>query len=297
MENPRPEKVAVVAEVRKRLDESSGAILTEYRGLSVKDLATLRRSLREAGGDYKVYKNTLVRLAARDLGITDLEPLLEGPTAIAFVDGDAVPVAKTLRDFARTNPHLVLKGGLLGTKVITERDATALADLPSRDVLLARLAGGLAAPMVQFAGLLQALPRNLAYGIKALIEKGGGPNAPAAAAAAPEVGATTEAPPAEVTETAEPEAAAAPPEAPPAAEGDGDQGGEAAEETSAEVEPAPPVDGGTEELAEQPPVATANDEAAQEISVDDEPAAPAGGDTNEIAEQPPAATANDPEGA
>jgi large subunit ribosomal protein L10 len=175
MDNPRPEKVAVVTEVRERLDAASAALLTEYRGLKVKDLAGLRRSLREAGGEYKIYKNTLVRFAARDLGLTELEALLEGPTAIAFVDGDAVNVAKALRDFARTNPALVVKGGVLGTKVLSARDATALADLPSRDVLLARFAGALAAPMVQFAGLLEALPRNFAYGLKALIDQRGGP--------------------------------------------------------------------------------------------------------------------------
>ena len=108
---PRPEKVAVVKEVRNRLDQASAAILTEYRGLTVKDLATLRRSLREAGGEYRIYKNTLVRFAVRDLGLDGLVPLLEGPTAIAFVNGDAVPVAKALRDYARTNVHLVVKGG------------------------------------------------------------------------------------------------------------------------------------------------------------------------------------------
>src|SRR5688572_2400595 len=119
MENPRPEKVAVVAEVKGRLEASDGAILTEYRGLSVGDLATLRRSLRDAGGEYKIYKNTLVRLAAADLGLlADLESMLEGPTAIAFVSGDAVTVAKALRDFSRTNPNLVVKGGLLGTSVL-----------------------------------------------------------------------------------------------------------------------------------------------------------------------------------
>ena len=180
MENPRPEKVAVVAEVRERLDSASAAFLTEYRGLKVKELAGLRRSLREAGGEYKIFKNTLARFGARDAGLVELEALLEGPTAIAFVEGDAVSVAKALRDFARTNPNLVVKGGVLGTKVISARDATALADLPSREVLLARFAGAMAAPMVQFAGLLQALPRNFAYGLKALIDQQGG--APAATA-------------------------------------------------------------------------------------------------------------------
>jgi large subunit ribosomal protein L10 len=173
MDNPRPEKVAVVNEVRERFDQASAAILTEYRGLTVKDLATLRRSLRDAGGEYRIYKNTLVRFAARDLGLGGLDALLTGPTAIAFVDGDAVGVAKALREYARTNPNLVVKGGVLGTTIMSADDTTALADLPPREVVLARLAGALAAPMQQFAGLLQALPRNFAYGLKALIEQGG----------------------------------------------------------------------------------------------------------------------------
>jgi large subunit ribosomal protein L10 len=185
MDNPRPEKVAVVAEVRERLSSSSATILTEYRGLTVKDLATLRRSLRAAGGDYKIYKNTLVRFAVQELGLTDLEELLVGPTAITFVDADAAGVAKALRDFGRTNPHLVIKGGLLGGNVLTPADANALAELPSRDVLLARIAGGLAAPMQKFAGLLQALPRNFAYGLKALIDDRGGAPVTAEAEAEP----------------------------------------------------------------------------------------------------------------
>ncbi|HVE45783.1 MAG TPA: 50S ribosomal protein L10 [Acidimicrobiales bacterium] len=228
MDNPRPEKVAVVDEVRERLSSSSAAILTEYRGLGVKELSTLRRSLNDVGGDYKIYKNTLVRFAARDLGLDELEALLLGPTAIAFVDGDAVAVAKALRDFARTNPALIVKGGLLGTSVLSAPDTAALADLPTRDVLLARIAGGLAAPMVKFAGLLQALPRNFAYGLKALIDqKGGAPEAgEAEAAASPEPEAPAPAP--------APEAAATEPEAPaPAPE---------PEAAAPEPEPATPSD-------------------------------------------------------
>ena len=191
MENPRPEKVAVVEEVRERLSSSSAVLLTEYRGLKVGELAELRRNLRTAGGDYKIYKNTLVRFAVRDLGLEGLEELLVGPTALAFVDGDAAAVAKALRDYGRTNPALVLKGGVLGSKALSADEAKALAELPSREVLLARLAGGLAAPLQQFAGLLQALPRNLAYGLKALVDQkvAGGealpaPEAPAADAPA-----------------------------------------------------------------------------------------------------------------
>src|SRR6478672_9257454 len=172
MENPRPEKVAVVDEVRAKLEESSAAVLTEYRGLNVSATADLRRALSEAGGEYKIYKNTLVRIAARDLGL-ELDDLLTGPTAIAFVTGDAVGVAKALQDFAKTNPALVVKGGLLGDQVLSDKDVKALADLEPREVLLAKFAGLLAAPMQQFAGLLQALPRNFAYGLKALIDQGG----------------------------------------------------------------------------------------------------------------------------
>jgi len=219
MENPRPEKVAVVDEVRERLSSSSAALLTEYRGLDVAQMAALRRSLREAGGSYKIYKNTLVRFAARDLGL-EIEELLTGPTAIAFVDGDAVNVAKALRDFAKTNENLVVKGGVLGDKLLTAAEAKALADVAPREELLARLAGAMAAPMQQFAGLLQAVPRSFAYGLAALIEQGGAPGArvdeaPAAEPAAAEAPAT-EPPAAEAPEAdAAPEASAeAPADAP-----------------------------------------------------------------------------------
>ena len=196
MDNPRAEKVALVDEVRTRLSSSSAAILTEYRGLKVSELAGLRRALRQAGGEYKIYKNTLVRFAVRDLDLEALEPMVEGPTAIAFVDGDAASVAKALRDFARTNPHLVVKGGLLGQNVRSAADAGALADLPSRDRILAMLAGALAAPLQQFASLLQAAPQNLAYGLRALLDqKGGVPEGaegtpPSAVASSDETGAS-----------------------------------------------------------------------------------------------------------
>ena len=182
MENPRPEKVAVVEEVRAKLDAADAAVLTEYRGLNVAATAELRRALNEAGGDYKIYKNTLVRIAARELGL-ELDDLLTGPTAIAFVEGDPVNVAKALKDFAKTNPALVIKGGLLGEEVLDAKAMSALADVEPREILLAKLAGALAAPMQQFAGLLEAIPRNFAYGLKALIDQGGAPGAPADAPA------------------------------------------------------------------------------------------------------------------
>jgi len=214
MENPRPEKVAVVEEVRAKLEAADAAVLTEYRGLNVSATAELRRALREAGGEYKIYKNTMVRFAARDLGL-EIEDLLTGPTAIAFVDGDPVAVAKALRDFAKTNPALVIKGGLLGDKALDEAAVKALADVEPREVLLARLAGAIAAPMTQFAGLLEALPRNFAYGLKALIDQGGAPGAPADAPTPAEAPAEAPAPEAEAadeTPAAEAPAAADTPE-------------------------------------------------------------------------------------
>src|SRR4029453_3924923 len=206
MENPRPEKVAVVDEVRERFGATTAALLTEYRGLDVTAIGELRRALREAGGEYKVYKNTLVRLAAREAGL-EIEDMLTGPTAIAFVGerpdgapGDAVMVAKALRDFARTNPALVVKGGVMDDRSLTAEDARALADVEPREVLLARFAGALAAPMQQFAGLLQALPRNFAYGLQALIDQQGGAPADAPADAAPADETPADDPPTPTTE-------------------------------------------------------------------------------------------------
>lgn len=180
MENPRREKVAVVDEVRRKLQAAEAAVLTEYRGLNVPQLAKLRDELRDAGGEVKVYKNTLVRFAARDLGL-EIEDLLTGPTAIAFVGkradgaaGDPVAVAKALRRYAGENDKLVIKGGVLGAKRLSGEDVRALADVAPREQLLAEIAGLFAAPMQQFAGLLDALPRGFAYALAALIEKQGG---------------------------------------------------------------------------------------------------------------------------
>ena len=168
---PRPEKVAVVEEVTARLNAAQAVIVTEYRGMSVGALATLRGSLRQVDAEHKVYKNTLTRFAAEKAGLDGLKELLVGPTALTFVGDDSVAAAKALRDTARTNPLLVLKGGTLGTNVLTAADITALAELPSREELLARFAGALQAPLVKTAGLLQALPRNFAYGLSALIDQ------------------------------------------------------------------------------------------------------------------------------
>ena len=219
----RPEKVAVVEEIRTKLGDADAAILTEYRGLTVTELANLRGALRPAATEYKVFKNTLARRAAEEAGLTELAELLQGPTAIAFVRGDAVAAAKALRDFGRTSPALVVKGGLLGPRVLTPRDIEALADIEPREVLLARLAGGFQAPLTKAAGLFQAFTRNFAYGVKALIDQrvAGGEEAPAAEAEteAPAAEADAEAPAADAP--AEPEEAATDSE-PPADEAPAD---------------------------------------------------------------------------
>lgn len=167
----RPEKIATVGEIAAKLRSSDAVFVTEYRGMNVRQLADMRSVLHEHQGEHKIYKNTLTRLAVREAGIEGLEDLLSGPTALTFVRGDIAASAKALRDVARTNPRLVLRGGVLGESVVSAADITALADLPTRDELLAQVAGALQAPMVKTAGLLQALPRNLAYGLSARIEQ------------------------------------------------------------------------------------------------------------------------------
>jgi large subunit ribosomal protein L10 len=201
-------KIAVVDEVRTRIGESSASIVSEYRGLSVSELGQLRAALAAVGGDYRIFKNTLVRRAIDGGEYQPLSEYLTGPSALTFVEGDVSAVAKALKDFARANPLLVIKGGLADGSLLSSSDLAALADLPSRDVLLARIAGALAAPLQQMAGLLEALPRNLAYGISALIEQREAageklPDAPAVEAAADEApDVAAEAPAAEAPDVA-----------------------------------------------------------------------------------------------
>ncbi len=170
----RPEKVAVIDEVTARVATTSTAVVTEYRGLTVAQISALRRRLRTLGADYKVFKNTLVRRAISGTPVESLGEMLEGPTAIAFVDGDVSAVAKALRDFTKEAPALVVKGGVLDGRALSSSDLNALADLPSREVMLSQLAGLLAAPLRTMAGLLKAVPQNLAYGLSALLDSRGG---------------------------------------------------------------------------------------------------------------------------
>ncbi|MDO5287094.1 MAG: 50S ribosomal protein L10 [Actinomycetia bacterium] len=163
----RPDKAAAVATLKEQFSSSAAVVLTEYRGLKVKDLKELRRSL-GADATYAVAKNTLTTIAAREAGVEGLDEHLSGPTAIAFINGDIATVAKGLRDFAKTNPALVIKGGVLDGRVLDAESVKKLADLESREVLLAKLAGAMqanlskavyliAAPLSQAARALGAL--------------------------------------------------------------------------------------------------------------------------------------------
>jgi large subunit ribosomal protein L10 len=151
----RPDKTADVAELVESFQESAGAVLTEYRGLTVKQLQDLRRSLGE-NANYAVVKNTLTKIAAKEAGVDGFDDLLTGPTAIAFINGDVVEAAKGLRDFAKANPTLVIKGGVLDGKPLDAEEVAKLADLESREVLLGKLAGAMLASLSQAVYLLNA---------------------------------------------------------------------------------------------------------------------------------------------
>jgi large subunit ribosomal protein L10 len=152
---PRPDKVSDVAELTENFRGSNAAVLTEYRGLTVAQLSQLRRSLGETT-QYAVVKNTLSKIAARDAGLDELESLLQGPSAIAFVKGDPVEAAKSLRDFAKANPLLVIKGGVLDGKLVSAGEIAKIAELESREVLLAKVAGAANATLARAAALFQA---------------------------------------------------------------------------------------------------------------------------------------------
>lgn len=164
----RPEKEAMVAELKEKLDQARAAIITDYRGLNVAALTELRRRMREQGLEYKVVKNTLTRFAARELGLDDLEPYLEGPTAIAFSYEDPVAPAKVIMGFAKEHKQLEIKAGLLRGRVIRPEGVKELADLPPREILLAQVLGGLQAPIAGLANVLNGVPRSLVYALEAI---------------------------------------------------------------------------------------------------------------------------------
>jgi large subunit ribosomal protein L10 len=166
----RPDKVAAVDEIANRFRDATASVVTEYRGLTTAQLTTLRRAL---GSDatYRVAKNTLVKRAAQDAGVEGLDALLTGPTAIAFVKGEPVDAAKALRDFARTNQGLVIKGAYMDGRALTVAEVTQLADLESREVLLAKLAGAMKANLSKAAALFAAPASQVARLAQALADK------------------------------------------------------------------------------------------------------------------------------
>jgi large subunit ribosomal protein L10 len=188
----RPDKAAAVAELVDSFQESTGAVLTEYRGLTVKQLQDLRSTLGE-NAHYAVVKNTLTQIAAKEAGVAGFDDLLTGPTAIAFINGDVVEAAKGLRDFAKANPALVITGGYLDGKTLDVSEISKIADLESREVLLAKLAGGMLASLSQAAALFQAPLAQTARVAAALQQKAeqdpsilqGGAGEPAAVAEEP----------------------------------------------------------------------------------------------------------------
>jgi large subunit ribosomal protein L10 len=247
----RPDKAAAVAELTDAFRESSAAVLTEYRGLTVAQLKELRRSL-AGNATYAVVKNTLTKIAAREAGVDAFESMLEGPSAIAFVTGDPVEVAKSLKNFGKDHPLLVVKGGLLDGRPLTADEIKKLADLESREVLLAKLAGAMKASLQQAVSLFAAPTSGMARLLAALEAQKQSEPQPAAETAEP--AASAEAPAAQT----EASAAEAPEEAPaaeatneaPPAEADTEQADtEQAETEQAETEQAETEQAETEQPA------------------------------------------------
>lgn len=166
---PRAEKEAKVKELTERFKTSEGAMFTDFRGLTVKDVTELRRSLRSADATFAVVKNTLTKIAAKDAGLEDVLALLEGPTAIAFIRQDPVAGAKAVLDVAKRFPTLEVKGAIIDGRVLGAEDAKSLATLDSREVSVAKIAGMLQAPLARMSYLLQAPLQRIAF---ALAERG-----------------------------------------------------------------------------------------------------------------------------
>jgi large subunit ribosomal protein L10 len=203
----RSDKDAAVADIAEAFRGSSAAVLTEYRGLTVSQLTELRRSMGDSAR-YAIVKNTLTKIAAKQAGLTGLDEMLTGPTAVAFISGDPVEAAKGLRDFSRTNPLLIIKGGVLDGAPISAAEISRLADLESREVLLAKLAGAMNASLSKAVNLFAAPLSQAARLIEALRQQreAEGPAEAAVVSAAPEAAETFVA--AEVAPDAEPDAAA-----------------------------------------------------------------------------------------
>ncbi len=234
---PRPEKVQAVAAIKERIEEAQGVFVTEFRGMSVKQLSELRRSLRDAGAEYKVVKMTLARRAVDELGIDGLTEHLVGPTALTFAKADVVQAAKALRDAGNSYEALVIKAGVLsGGIVVPAEQVATLADIEPREVLLAKIAGAAKAPLFKAAGMFQSFTRDAASMLSQLLEKkeAEGPTA----VAEPEASSTEESVP---VDDVEDEA--------PAGEPAGDSAGDSVDDDPAET----PTGDAAEQTADEPP--------------------------------------------
>jgi len=173
----RQEKEAVVEMLREKFQNSKVIILTDYKGLNVAAMNKLRRKMQAADSEFKVVKNTLTKRVTHEMGLEDLDPFLEGPTAIATSSTDPVAPAKVLKEISKEHKELEIKAGLLEGSVVDIAAIKALADLPSREILLAQVVGGMQAPLSGFAGALQRLLRNFAYALEAIRKQKAGESA------------------------------------------------------------------------------------------------------------------------
>jgi large subunit ribosomal protein L10 len=281
----RPEKVAVVEEIKERLESAEAVFITEYRGLTVGQQQALRRSLREADAEYKVFKMTLARRAAEEAGFSDLLGWLEGPTAIAFTSGDPVPTAKSLKEFADGNDRLVLKGGMLSGATLDADAVRRLADIEPREVLLAKLAGAMSAPMSKLVGLFNAILRQPATAMQQLLEKKQadpslGATAPTGAATSKE---ESDAPASDEKVAAEAAAAGSAAEGSPEDSETEEAAAEKPDAAEAGEEPAEEAAAESGDGEDGVPAAESVTEESAETDADAEPAAEAGPDAHEDA--------------
>lgn len=164
-------KAGTVEALRRSIGAQRGAVVTEFRGLTVAELTALRKKLREVDAEFRVVKNTLIRLAAKDTGFARLDEFFSGPTAVALTHGDPVALAKAMKEFAGGSPKVRLKAGFFEGRVLGVRELETLAEVPPREALLARLAGGLAAPLSRLVQALSGPPRKLAYALQSIHDK------------------------------------------------------------------------------------------------------------------------------
>jgi large subunit ribosomal protein L10 len=167
----KPEKVTAVKEIKEKLEKATSVILSDFRGLTFDQLASLRNALREKGGEFRIVKNTLTRIAVKELGLNGLIDFLTGPTAIAFSYEDPIVASKILADFARENKTFTIKGGLLEGRIVDQAELKMISSLPSRDILLAKLTGVLKAPVYSFAGVISAPLRGLLNALNAVAQQ------------------------------------------------------------------------------------------------------------------------------